>query len=204
MQGHQLQMLQQPQLPSVHAHYQAQQQELSQSRQQLVEHAQPHVIHQQGDVSSQQQQDLGMSLQEYFKDPKAITSLLSNKEELCRLLEQNPKLMQMLQNKSESRHHFTLIAVQSWLLNEPKLVLGRLRKPFPPIRSVLGETKSLQFSIDNEAFQDCWCNRLLRIVSNCFCDDLAVRNCNCNCFCDDLAARNYDLVARNCFCDDFA
>jgi hypothetical protein len=73
MQGHQLQMLQQPQLPSVHAHYQAQQQELSQSRQQLVEHAQPHVIHQQGDVSSQQQQDLGMSLQEYFKDPKAIT-----------------------------------------------------------------------------------------------------------------------------------
>jgi hypothetical protein len=73
MQGHQLQMLQQQQLPSVHAHYQAQQQELSQSRQQLVEHAQPHVIHQQGDVSSQQQQDLGMSLQEYFKDPKAIT-----------------------------------------------------------------------------------------------------------------------------------
>lgn len=99
MQGHQLQMLQQPQLPSVHAHYQAQQQELSQSRQQLVEHAQPHVIHQQGDVSSQQQQDLGMSLQEYFKDPKAITSLLSNKEELCRLLEQNPKLMQMLQER---------------------------------------------------------------------------------------------------------
>ncbi|KAJ6977405.1 hypothetical protein NC653_029344 [Populus alba x Populus x berolinensis] len=68
--------------------------------------------------------------------------------------------------------------------------LSRLRKPFPPIRSVLGETKSLQFCIDNEAFQDCWCNRLLRIVSNCFCDD--------------LAARNYDLFARNCFCDDFA
>nr|TKR83968.1 hypothetical protein D5086_0000260010 [Populus alba] len=65
------------------------------------------------------------------------------------------------QKKSESRHHFTLIAVQSWLLDEPKLVLG-LRKPFPPIRSVLGETKSLQFSIDNEAFQDCWCNRQLQ------------------------------------------
>lgn len=99
MQGHQLQMLQQPQPPSVHTHYQVQQQELSQSRQQLVEHAQPHVIRQQGDVSSQQQQDLGMSLQEYFKDPKAITSLLSNKEELCRLLEQHPKLMQMLQER---------------------------------------------------------------------------------------------------------
>ncbi|CAK7342049.1 unnamed protein product [Dovyalis caffra] len=97
MQGHQLQLLQQPQLPSMHTHYQAQHQELSQSRQQQLEHAQPHVMRHQGDFSSQQQQDLGMSLQEYFQDPKAITSLLSNKEELCRLLEQHPKLMQMLQ-----------------------------------------------------------------------------------------------------------
>jgi hypothetical protein len=44
----------------------------------------------------------------------------------------------------------------------------------------------------------------LRIVSNCFCDDLAARNCNCNCFCDNLATRNYDLAARNCLYDDFA
>lgn len=74
MQVHQLQMLQQPQISPINTHYQAHQQELSQSRQQQqVEHAQPHVVQQQGDVASQQQQDFGMSLQEYFQDPKAIT-----------------------------------------------------------------------------------------------------------------------------------
>ncbi|KAF2323826.1 hypothetical protein GH714_042411 [Hevea brasiliensis] len=90
VQMHQLQILQQPQISPMHTHYQSQQQ-------QQVEHGQPQVPHQQGDAANRHQQELGMSLQEYFQDPKAITSLLSNKEELCRLLEQNPKLMQMLQ-----------------------------------------------------------------------------------------------------------
>ncbi|EEF38272.1 conserved hypothetical protein [Ricinus communis] len=101
VQMHQLQMLQQPQISPMHTHYQSQQQEVSQSRpmQQQVEHAQLQVQHQQGDIAARQQQELGMSLHEYFQDPKAITSLLSNKEELCRLLEQNPKLMQMLQER---------------------------------------------------------------------------------------------------------
>ncbi|CAN1277689.1 Protein virilizer homolog [Linum perenne] len=93
---HQLQMLQQPQqMPTMHTHYQAQQQ---QQQQLQVEQGQ----HSQGDASSssQQQRDMGMSsLQDYFKDPQAITALLSNKEELCRLLEQHPKLMQMLQER---------------------------------------------------------------------------------------------------------
>ncbi|XP_043816325.1 protein virilizer homolog isoform X2 [Manihot esculenta] len=92
VQMHQLQILQQPHISPMHTHYQSQQQ-------QQVEHGQPQVLHQQGDASNTQQQELGMSLHEYFQDPKAITSLLSNKEELCRLLEQNPKLMQMLQER---------------------------------------------------------------------------------------------------------
>ncbi|XP_065856562.1 protein virilizer homolog [Euphorbia lathyris] len=90
VQMHQLQVLQQP---PMHGHYPSQQQEASHSRQQQqqqVEHVQAH---------NQHQPELGMSLNEYFQDPKAITALLSNKEELCRLLEQNPKLMQMLQEK---------------------------------------------------------------------------------------------------------
>ncbi|KDP36105.1 hypothetical protein JCGZ_08749 [Jatropha curcas] len=102
VQMHQLQLLQQQQVSPMHAHYQSQQQEVSQSRrqqQQQVEHVQSQVQHQHGDVATRQQQELGMSLQEYFQDPKAITALLSNKEELCRLLEQNPKLMQMLQER---------------------------------------------------------------------------------------------------------
>ncbi|KAJ8754589.1 hypothetical protein K2173_010195 [Erythroxylum novogranatense] len=100
IQVHQLQTLQQPQISPMHAHYQGQQPELAQLRQQQqqVEHVQSHAINQR-DAASQQQQDLGMSLHEYFKDPKAIAALLSNKEELCRLLEQHPKLMQMLQER---------------------------------------------------------------------------------------------------------
>ncbi|WCJ34180.1 embryo defective 2016 [Euphorbia peplus] len=94
IQMHQLQVLQQPQVSPMHGHYPSQQQEASQSRQQQqqmqVEHVPPQHQH---------QPELGMSLHEYFQDPEAITSLLGNKEELCRLLEQNPKLMQMLQEK---------------------------------------------------------------------------------------------------------
>ncbi|CAI0405945.1 unnamed protein product [Linum tenue] len=95
---HQLQMMQQPQMPTMHAHYQAQQLEILQLRQQQqVEQVHEQDLQRyQGDASSSQQQR-DLSLHEYFRDPQAITALLSNKEELCRLLEQHPKLMQMLQ-----------------------------------------------------------------------------------------------------------
>lgn len=100
MQMHSLQMLQQPQVPAVHSYYQSQQQEFSPAPQQSQsELAKPQVLHQQGSSASQQQQDPGMSLHEYFQSPEAIQSLLSDRDKLCQLLEQHPKLMQMLQEK---------------------------------------------------------------------------------------------------------
>ncbi|KAK9290992.1 hypothetical protein L1049_009175 [Liquidambar formosana] len=93
-----LQMLQQPQVSPMHVYYQPQHQEnFSHAQQQQVEHAQLHVLNQQGDGASHQQQDSGMSLQQYFSSPEAIQSLLSDRDKLCQLLEQHPKLMQMLQ-----------------------------------------------------------------------------------------------------------
>ncbi|GAV74125.1 LOW QUALITY PROTEIN: hypothetical protein CFOL_v3_17606, partial [Cephalotus follicularis] len=88
MQVHTVQMLQQPQVSPIHNYY------LSQQTQ--VEHAQPQIIPQLAEVSTQQQ-DPGMSLHEFFKSPEAIQSLLSDRDKLCQLLEQHPKLMQMLQ-----------------------------------------------------------------------------------------------------------
>ncbi|VFQ87443.1 unnamed protein product [Cuscuta campestris] len=58
----------------------------------------PQGLHQHGDSASQQQ-DSGMSLQDFFKSPEAIQSLLSDRDKLCQLLEQHPKLMQMLQDR---------------------------------------------------------------------------------------------------------
>ncbi|KAK7392701.1 hypothetical protein VNO78_21145 [Psophocarpus tetragonolobus] len=84
--AHQLQMLQQSQVPSMQTYYQTQQQQ--------VEYTQ-----QPGDSQSQQQLDAGMSLHEYFKSPEAIQSLLRDRDKLCQLLEQHPKLMQMLQER---------------------------------------------------------------------------------------------------------
>ncbi|XP_010543864.1 PREDICTED: uncharacterized protein LOC104816640 [Tarenaya hassleriana] len=93
---HQMQMMQQTQVPQVQPYYQpSQQQEMSQVQQQ----SQP-VQNQQGAAgTSQQQQESGMSLHEYFKSPEAIQALLSDRNKLCQLLEQHPKLMQMLQEK---------------------------------------------------------------------------------------------------------
>ncbi|KAH7554178.1 hypothetical protein JRO89_XS12G0126700 [Xanthoceras sorbifolium] len=100
MQVHPLQIMQPPQVSPIHSYYPSQQQEFSPAQQQhQVERAQPQVLHQQGDVAFQQQQDLGMSLHEYFKSPEAIESLLSDRDKLCQLLEQHPKLMQMLQER---------------------------------------------------------------------------------------------------------
>ncbi|XP_019096325.1 PREDICTED: uncharacterized protein LOC104767343 [Camelina sativa] len=90
---HQMQMMQQAQVqPYYHP---LQQQEISQVQQQPHHHA---VQGQQGAGTSQQQES-GMSLHDYFKSPEAIQSLLSDREKLCQLLEQHPKLMQMLQEK---------------------------------------------------------------------------------------------------------
>ncbi|KAI4300545.1 hypothetical protein L6164_033913 [Bauhinia variegata] len=85
--AHASQMLQQPQVSSVQTYYQTQQQQQAEYTQQP------------GDAQSQQQRDSGMSLHEYFKSPEAIQSLLSDRDKLCELLEQHPKLMQMLQEK---------------------------------------------------------------------------------------------------------
>lgn len=94
-----LQMLQQANVSPVNPFYQSQQPELSPAQQQLpVELAQPQALQQTG-AASQQQQDPGMSLHEYFQSPEAIQSLLRDREKLCQLLEQHPKLMQMLQEK---------------------------------------------------------------------------------------------------------
>lgn len=95
---HSLQMLQQPMVSPMQAYYQSQQQEFAHIQQQ-VDHSQQQVLLQSGDATSQQQQDPGMSLQEYFKSPEAIQSLLGDREKLCQVLEQHPKLMQMLQEK---------------------------------------------------------------------------------------------------------
>ncbi|XP_075637615.1 protein virilizer homolog isoform X2 [Castanea sativa] len=99
MQVHPLQLLQQSQVSSFNNYYQSQQEFSHAQQQQQVEHAQQHALHQQGDVGIQQQQDPGMSLHEYFKSPEAIQSLLSDRDKLCQLLEQHPKLMQMLQER---------------------------------------------------------------------------------------------------------
>ncbi|KAM0980773.1 hypothetical protein COP2_014310 [Malus domestica] len=98
VQMHSLQILQQPHVSPMHAYYQPQQQEFAHAQQQQqVDHSQQQAMHQSGDGISQQ--DPAMSLHEYFKSPEAIQSLLSDRDKLCQLLEQHPKLMQMLQEK---------------------------------------------------------------------------------------------------------
>lgn len=72
MQMQSLQVLQQPQVSSMHMFHQSQQQEASHAQQQQhVEHTPPPVMTSTVDNASQQQ-DLGMSLQDYFKSPEAI------------------------------------------------------------------------------------------------------------------------------------
>lgn len=94
VQVQQIQMLQQPQA-SMQTYYQTQSQEFSQAQQQRqVEYPQ-----QLGDPQLLEQRDSGMSLHEYFKSPEAIQSLLRDRDKLCQLLEQHPKLMQMLQER---------------------------------------------------------------------------------------------------------
>ncbi|KAK8562208.1 hypothetical protein V6N12_049255 [Hibiscus sabdariffa] len=99
MQIQSLQMLQHAHVAPVNPYYQPPQPEFSAAQHQLqVELAQPQAPPQAGGTS-QQQQDSGLSLHEYFQSPEAIQSLLRDREKLCQLLEQHPKLMQMLQEK---------------------------------------------------------------------------------------------------------
>ncbi|XP_077212737.1 embryo defective 2016 isoform X2 [Tasmannia lanceolata] len=94
-----LQVPQQLQIPQMHIYYPPQQQDhLSQPLQPQVEQGQPQIP-QLVDNASLQQQDSGVTLQQYFSSPEAIQSLLSDREKLCQLLEQHPKLMQMLQER---------------------------------------------------------------------------------------------------------
>ncbi|XP_027174907.1 protein virilizer homolog [Coffea eugenioides] len=92
-----LQMLQQPHASPAHLYYQTPQTD-NVLQPQLVERSQLQPLHQQGDGTSQQH-DAGMSLQDFFRSPEAIQSLLSDRDKLCQLLEQHPKLMQMLQDR---------------------------------------------------------------------------------------------------------
>lgn len=96
--AHPSQVLQQPQLSPGQVYYHVQQQETtSQSQQQQQADRSQRILHQPGEAS--QQQDPGMSLQDFFRSPEAIQSLLSDRDKLCQLLEQHPKLMQMLQER---------------------------------------------------------------------------------------------------------
>lgn len=73
MQMQSLQMLQQPQVSSMHMFHQSHQQDVPHPQQQQhVEHTPPPVMKTSVDNASQQQQDSGMSLHEYFKSPEAI------------------------------------------------------------------------------------------------------------------------------------
>ncbi|XP_075509532.1 LOW QUALITY PROTEIN: protein virilizer homolog [Primulina tabacum] len=92
------QVLQPLQASSSNVHYQTPREEHLPliSQQQQMDRSQ--LLQLPGDRTSQQL-DPALSLQEYFKSPEAIQSLLSDRDKLCQLLEQHPKLMQMLQER---------------------------------------------------------------------------------------------------------
>uniref|UniRef100_A0A0A9B7Z8 Uncharacterized protein n=1 Tax=Arundo donax TaxID=35708 RepID=A0A0A9B7Z8_ARUDO len=79
--------------------YSQSQQESVQPLRQVGEQSQLQNQGLQADSFSQQQKDSGVNLNQFFSSPEAIQSLLSDREKLCQLLEQNPKLMQMLQDR---------------------------------------------------------------------------------------------------------
>lgn len=85
-------------IPQVQLYHQSQQ-ESGQTLRQVGEQSQLQNQGMQADSFSQQQQDSGINLNQFFSSPEAIQSLLSDREKLCQLLEQNPKLMQMLQDR---------------------------------------------------------------------------------------------------------
>ncbi|KAF9595898.1 hypothetical protein IFM89_005966 [Coptis chinensis] len=96
VQTHPFQIHQQPHISPIQVYYPPQQHENLQHTllQQQVGLSQPQVVQKQGDNVSQLQVS-EMSVQQY--SPEEIQSLISDREKLCQLLEQNPKLMQMLQ-----------------------------------------------------------------------------------------------------------
>lgn len=79
------------------SYYQHQHQEHQQQHHDQGEHVHPQYHHQQ--VENVQQQESGLTLQQYFSSPEAIQALLGDQERLRQLLEQHPKLMQMLQER---------------------------------------------------------------------------------------------------------
>ncbi|ERN00963.1 uncharacterized protein LOC18429037 [Amborella trichopoda] len=89
------------QVPQIHVFYQPHQSEPHMQHQPTqVEHIQAQNLQSQGDQAPQQQQELGMNLGALdFNNPEIIQWLLSDQERLRQLLEQHPKLMQMLQER---------------------------------------------------------------------------------------------------------
>lgn len=85
-------------IPQLQLYHQSQQESM-QAMRQVGEQSQLQNQGVQADSFSQQQQDSGINLNQFFSSPEAIQSLLSDREKLCQLLEQNPKLMQMLQDR---------------------------------------------------------------------------------------------------------
>ncbi|XP_071701386.1 protein virilizer homolog isoform X2 [Rutidosis leptorrhynchoides] len=82
------------------AHTQQQLQQQQQQQQRLDPQLHGQNQNQQGQSSNlQQQDDSALSLQHIFSSPEAIMELLGDREKLVLLLEQHPKLMQMLQDK---------------------------------------------------------------------------------------------------------
>ncbi|XP_044958124.1 protein virilizer homolog isoform X1 [Hordeum vulgare subsp. vulgare] len=79
--------------------YPSQQEFAAQTLRQAGEQSQVANQTAQADGSSQQQREPEIDLNQFFSSPEAIQSLLSDRAKLCQLLEANPKLMQMLQER---------------------------------------------------------------------------------------------------------
>ncbi|KAG8097437.1 hypothetical protein GUJ93_ZPchr0013g36127 [Zizania palustris] len=93
-----LQFPNQLQIPQLQFYHQSQQDSILQTMGHVGEQSLRNQSAQ-ADSLSQQQRDSVMDLNQFFSSPEAIQSLLSDRDKLCQLLEQNPKLMQMLQDR---------------------------------------------------------------------------------------------------------
>ncbi|CAN6304538.1 unnamed protein product [Urochloa humidicola] len=87
------------QLPTPQLQLYQSQQESVQALRQVGEQSQLQNQGVQADSFSQQQQDSGINFNQLFSSQEAVQSLLSDRERLCELLEKNPKLMQMIQDR---------------------------------------------------------------------------------------------------------
>ncbi|PWA85563.1 embryo defective protein [Artemisia annua] len=121
MQVQQLQMIQPSLASPAHVYYQTMQQDHfpHAQHQQQQQRLDPQLqVPQQGQSSNSLQQDASsLSLQDMISSPAGIQSLLEDREKLVQLLEQNPKLMDMLQSLLEDREKLVQLLEQN-----PKLM----------------------------------------------------------------------------------